>query len=55
VNRVFVRYRHESVEHARAVQQRGEWLRQARIPVELDQFYLDEHLGGPDEGWPKMV
>ncbi len=23
------------------------------LPVLLDQFYMDEHPGGPDEGWPK--
>ena len=28
-------------------------MRQSNIPVELDQLYLDEHPGGPDEGWPK--
>jgi hypothetical protein len=53
VNHVFISYRHESVEHARAARLLGESLRQAAIPVELDQFYLDEHPEGPDEGWPK--
>ena len=28
-------------------------LRQSKIPVELDQLYLDDHPGGPDEGWPQ--
>jgi hypothetical protein len=28
-------------------------LRQSNIPVELDQLYLDDHPGGPDEGWPQ--
>jgi hypothetical protein len=52
-NQVFLSYRHESPEHVRAVRRLGELLRQAEIPVALDQFYLDEHPGGPDEGWPK--
>ncbi len=54
LNQVFLSYRHESVEHARAVRRLGELLRQANLPIVLDQFYLDEHPGGPDEGgWPK--
>ncbi len=53
MNSVFISYRHESPEHARAVQRLGDVLRQAKLPVELDQFYLGEHPGGPDEGWPK--
>jgi hypothetical protein len=50
---VFISYRHESPEHARAVRRLGELLRQAAIPVALDQFLLDEHPGGPDLGWPR--
>jgi hypothetical protein len=51
---VFISYRHESLEHAQAVRRLGESLRQAKIPVALDQFYLEEHPGGPDlGGWPK--
>jgi hypothetical protein len=53
LNQVFVSYRHESIEHARAVLRLGELLRQAKIPVAMDQFYLNDHSGGPDEGWPK--
>jgi hypothetical protein len=49
---VFLSYRHETVEHSRAVFRLAE-LRQAAIPVALDQFYLDDNPGGPDEGWPK--
>jgi hypothetical protein len=52
-NQVFLSYRHESDEHSRAVLQLGELLRRAAIPVALDQFYLDDNPGGPDEGWPK--
>ena len=50
---VFISYRHESAEHGRAVRRLAELLRQAKIPVALDQFYLDEFPGGPDLGWPK--
>jgi len=53
LQQLFISYRHESLEHARAVRRLGELLRQAGIPVALDQFYLEEHPGGPDEGWPK--
>ena len=52
-NQVFLSYRHESLEHARAVRRLGELLRQVKIPVALDQFYLEEHPGEPDLGWPK--
>lgn len=50
---VFISYRHDSPEHSRDVGRLGEYLRQAGLPVELDQFYLDQNPGGPDEGWPK--
>ncbi len=53
LNQVFISYRHESPEHARAVGRLGELLRQAGLPIALDQFHLDEHPGGPDVGWPK--
>jgi hypothetical protein len=53
LNQVFLSYSHESLEHARVVRRLGQLLREAKIPVALDQFFLDEHPGGPDEGWPK--
>src|SRR5258705_353953 len=53
LNQVFLSYRHENPEHARGVLRLGELLRQAKIPVALDQFYLNDHPGGPNEGWPK--
>jgi hypothetical protein len=52
-NQIFISYRHESPDHSRAVRRLGERLRQAGLPVMLDQFYLEDHPGGPDEGWPK--
>ncbi len=54
LTQVFLSYRQESPEHARAVRRLGELLRQANLPVMLDQFYLEENPGGPnDGGWPK--
>ncbi len=50
---VFISYRQESLEHARAVRRLGTLLQDAGLPVLLDQFYMDEHPGGPNEGWPK--
>ena len=52
LNQIFISYRHENQEHSRAVRKLGEQLRQAGLPVMLDQLYLDEHPGGPNEGWP---
>src|SRR6476661_5745276 len=52
-NQVFLSYRQESPNHARAVRRFGELLRQSKMVVALDQFLLDEHPGGPDLGWPK--
>src|SRR6516162_5083876 len=50
---VFISYRYETPEHARAVRRLDEVLRQAKLPVALDQFHLDQHPGGPDLGWPQ--
>jgi hypothetical protein len=53
INQVFISYRHQSPEHARAVRRLGELLRQAKLPVLLDQFFMDDKPGGPDETWPR--
>jgi hypothetical protein len=53
INQVFISYRHESLEHARSVRRLGKLLRQAKLPVTLDQFYLEQNPGGANEGWPK--
>jgi hypothetical protein len=53
MNHVFLSYRHESEIHAKSVRNLGERLKAADLPVELDQFYIEDHPGGPDETWPK--
>jgi hypothetical protein len=53
MQQVFISYRHENANHARTVRRLGELLRQAKIPVALDQFLDDEKPGGPESGWPK--
>jgi SEFIR domain len=50
---VFISYRHESEAHAAEVRAFAARLQAEKLPVELDQFYLGENPGGPDEGWPK--
>jgi SEFIR domain len=50
---VFISYRHENKAHATAVRAFAERLRNEQFPVELDQFYLMENPGGPNEGWPE--
>jgi hypothetical protein len=50
---VFLSYRHENDAHRGRVRTFGEQLRAAGISVALDQFYLDAHPGGPNEGWPR--
>lgn len=50
---VFISYRHESTEYARAVRRLADLLVQSGLPVELDQIYVEKNPGGPDEGWPK--
>ena len=49
---VFLSYRHENDAHRGRVRALGEQLRRAGIEVVLDQFFLEAHSGGPDEGWP---
>jgi hypothetical protein len=53
MNHVFLSYRHESDDHVKAVRNLGEKLKVAGLPVELDQFYIEDYPGGPDEGWRK--
>ena len=53
MNHVFISYRHESDAYGAKVRAFAESLKTEGLPVALDQFYLDEQAGGPDEGWPK--
>src|SRR3954469_23634634 len=51
--KVFLSYRHENDAHRERVRKLGQRLRDAGIDLVLDQFFLDAHAGGPDEGWPR--
>lgn len=51
--RVFISYRHENDEHQARVRAFCERISGAGIEVILDQFYLEAHPGGPDEGFPQ--
>jgi hypothetical protein len=51
VSSVFLSYRHENDAHRVRVRELAERLHTAGINVVLDQFFLDAHPGGPDEGW----
>ncbi|MEI6342622.1 MAG: TIR and AAA domain-containing protein [Verrucomicrobiota bacterium] len=48
---VFISYRNENPEHERKVRVLGQRLRDAGLPVVLDQFFLEDNPGGPDGGW----
>src|ERR1044072_5105614 len=50
---VFLSYRHESDAHRAKVRQLAERLAALQIPVQLDMLLLQEHQGGPDEGWTR--
>jgi hypothetical protein len=49
---VFLSYRHESPEHGARVLAFAEELQAAGVKVMLDQMFLAQNPGGPDEGWP---
>jgi hypothetical protein len=55
--KVFLSYRHESdanhPDHQQRVKGLGEKLKNAKLEVILDQFFIESNPGGPDEGWPK--
>lgn len=50
---VFISYRRESPEHSARVLAFAMELREAGVPVELDELFLKQNSGGPDVGWPK--
>jgi hypothetical protein len=49
---VFISYRHENTEHGQRVLAFAKELLAAGVKLVLDQLYLKENPGGPDEGWP---
>ncbi|MEP6820797.1 MAG: toll/interleukin-1 receptor domain-containing protein [Chthoniobacterales bacterium] len=51
MNQAFLSYRCESDAHAADVRKLAEKLKAEGLPVVLDQLYLAENPGGPDEGW----
>ena len=51
MNHVFLSYRHESAAHRARVLEFGKLLNSTGMHVLLDQFFLAENPGGPDEGW----
>jgi tetratricopeptide (TPR) repeat protein len=50
---VFISYRQVNDAQRKRVRSFGERLRDCGIKVILDQFYLDDHPGGPPDKWPK--
>jgi len=53
MSEVFLSYRQTDDAQKQRVRAFGERLRDAGITVILDQFFLDEHPGGPSDGWDK--
>ena len=53
MSQVFISYRQTDDEQRKRVRAFGERLRRCDIDVALDQFFLDENPGGPDDGWDK--
>ncbi len=51
--RVFISYRQTNNSQRKRVRAFAKRLRDCGITVILDQFYLDDHSGGPPDGWPK--
>lgn len=50
---VFLSYRQTSETERQRVRAFAERLRSSGIRVILDQFFLEDHPGGPDDGWDK--
>lgn len=51
MNHVFISYRAQGEPHKAAVHQLAQQLQTSGLRVMLDQFYLEQNPGGPDEGW----
>jgi fido (protein-threonine AMPylation protein) len=53
MSEVFISYRQTSAAERKRVRAFAERLRNCGITVIFDQFYLEEHPGGPADGWDK--
>lgn len=53
MSQVFISYRQTNNEQKQRVRAFAERLRSTGIEVILDQFFLDDNPGGPNDGWPK--
>jgi len=53
MSEVFLSYRQTDEAQRQRVRAFGERLRDAGITVVLDQFFLDDNPGGPNDGWDK--
>jgi len=53
MRQVFISYRQEGKAHSDTVRALAEKLLAQGLPVGLDQFEVEQHPAGPDEGWPK--
>jgi len=53
MSQVFISYRQRDDAQKQRVRAFAERLRDAGIDVILDQFFLDENPGGPNDGWPR--
>ncbi|MEN3326098.1 MAG: hypothetical protein V7638_905 [Acidobacteriota bacterium] len=53
MSEVFLSYRQTDDEQKQRVRKFAERLRDAGATVFLDQFFLDDHPAGPNEGWDK--
>lgn len=53
MSQVFISYRQTDDEQRHCVRSLGERLQSCDIDVVLDQFFLDDNPGGPNDGWAK--
>ena len=53
MSEVFLSYRQTDDQQRERVRALGERLRACGVEVILDQFLLDDHPAGPNDGWPK--
>jgi hypothetical protein len=53
LNQIFISYRRENDAHAKRVRRFATELREQGFVVAFDEFYLENHPGGPDEKWSR--